>query len=94
MLNGQMNLRASVKVAAAVAGRRHVYPLPLPCEPLCPAPGIFEKQRAFPKLYSHYARVDAAHASSSSADVSPAACFAARFFIFSTNIPAASTSGW
>ena len=49
-----MNLRASVKVAAAVAGRRHVYPLPLlvnPCDP-----GIFEKQRAFPKLYSHYAR--------------------------------------
>ena len=87
-----MNLRASVKVAAAVAGRRHVYPLPLlvtPCDP-----GIFEKQRAF-LSYSHYGtRVDAAHASSSSADVSPAACFAARFFIFSTNIPAASTSGW
>ena len=82
-----------VKVAAAHDGgpppRVPSYP---PCEPLCP--GIFEKQRAF-LSYSHRAtRVDATHASSSSADVSPAACFAARFFIFSTNIPAASTSGW
>ena len=51
-----MNLRASVKVAAAVAGRRHVYPLPLLVNPCVSGPGIFEKQRAFPKLYSHYAR--------------------------------------
>ena len=55
-LNGQMNLRASVKVAAAVAGRRHVYPLPPSLVNPCVRPPGSLKNSVHSLNYSHYAR--------------------------------------